>query len=550
MNLRRSARQHANSKFLKIGIVDLVERQPSRTIYGRVLNANFASIMPQVIAVWAEQLGHEVQYVTYTGFENLHRELPREVDIIFVNAFTQAAYLAYSISNLYRQQGVTTVLGGPHARAYANDARDFFDYVIGLADRPLIADLLRDFTPNPKEGIFLSASRQPGSLPSVRERWKFIQKTLEKTWILHVVQILGSLGCPYKCNFCIDAEIDYQTMPYDQLREDLAFLQNQPSPPKVGWVDPNFGVRFNEYMDVIESAVTPGKLEFACESSLSLLSESHLKRLKQNRFHMVFPGVESWFEYNDKAKQRNSVVGMDKVKSVAEHCNLIMQYIPYVQANFIVGWDSDSGAEPFELTKRFLDLAPGVYPKYSLLTAFGNSAPLNRQYLKEGRLLDVPFLFLDGYSGLNVKMKNYSHADLFGHLIDLMQYTISPSMIWKRFKANQHTMGKWMNVLRARSSERNAGAGAGMVDHYREVHGRLSGDPDFKAFYSGESIRPPAFYLQQTKKALGPFFDHLPGKVVNYFNAGEPAPNARISSGTTNSAAAGDGPAIVNIQSA
>jgi radical SAM superfamily enzyme YgiQ (UPF0313 family) len=180
--------------------------------------------MPQVVAVWAERMGHKVEYVTYTGFEDLRRELPRGVDILFVNAFTQAAYLAYSVSNLYRKQGVVTVLGGPHARAYAEDARDYFDYLVGLADQQLICDLLRDFSPNPKGGVALSARQQPAALPGVRERWKYVQKTLEKTWILHIVQILGSLGCPYKCDFCIDAEMDHQTLPYDQLREDLAFL--------------------------------------------------------------------------------------------------------------------------------------------------------------------------------------------------------------------------------------------------------------------------------------------------------------------------------------
>jgi hypothetical protein len=338
------ARRRA-SKSLKVGIVDLVERQPSHTIYGRVLNANFASIMPQVVAVWAERMGHKVEYVTYTGFEDLRRELPRGVDILFVNAFTQAAYLAYSVSNLYRKQGVVTVLGGPHARAYAEDARDYFDYLVGLADQQLICDLLRDFSPNPKGGVALSARQQPAALPGVRERWKYVQKTLEKTWILHIVQILGSLGCPYKCDFCIDAEMDHQTLPYDQLREDLAFLQSLPSPPRVGWVDPNFGVRFDEYMNVIESAVRPGRLQFAAESSLSLLREPHLKRLKENHFVMMLPGIESWFDYNDKARQGRHV-GMEKVKAVAEHVNLVMRYVPYLQTNFIFGWDSDAGAEP------------------------------------------------------------------------------------------------------------------------------------------------------------------------------------------------------------
>lgn len=66
---------------------------------------------------------------------------------------------------------------------------------------------------------------------------------------------------------------------------------------------------------------------------------------------------------------------MDKVRQVADHVNLILRYIPYVQANFVLGLDTDQGAEAFGLTKRFLDLAPGTFPAYSLLTAFGRAAP-------------------------------------------------------------------------------------------------------------------------------------------------------------------------------
>ena len=72
--------------------------------------------------------------------------------------------------------------------------------------------------------------------------------------------------------------------------------------------------------------------------------------------------------------------GIGKVRQVSEHVNMILKYIPYVQANFVLGLDSDEGEEPFELTKRFLDLTPGVFPGYSLLTAFGRAAALNLEY--------------------------------------------------------------------------------------------------------------------------------------------------------------------------
>src|SRR5436190_20623278 len=103
---------------LGIGIIDLVSKGPRRALFARVMNANFAAIMPQVVAVWCEQAGHDVTLVCYTGFENLVQELPEKVDLVFIGAFTEAAQLAYALSNVFRSRGALTVLGGRHARCY------------------------------------------------------------------------------------------------------------------------------------------------------------------------------------------------------------------------------------------------------------------------------------------------------------------------------------------------------------------------------------------------------------------------------------------------
>jgi len=135
--------------------------------------------------------------------------------------------------------------------------------------------------------------------------------------------MVGSLGCPYTCSFCIDAAVPYQPMDFDVLREDLSFLRNQFRRPLVAWHDPNFGVRFDEYLDMIEEAVPPGSIDFAAESSLSLLSEPHLKRLRRNGFKALLPGIESWFELGGKSKT-GALQGIHKVRHVSEHVNLIL----------------------------------------------------------------------------------------------------------------------------------------------------------------------------------------------------------------------------------
>jgi hypothetical protein len=468
------------------------------------MNANLASIMPQVVGVWCEEEGHHVSYVCYTGFENLLSELPRDVDIVFIGAFSESAQTAYALSNLYRSRGAVTVLGGPHARCYPQDAAKYFDYVLGFTDKSVIREVLQEHSPQLPTGVCLSATKQPESLPGVRERWKFVERTLQKAPLIKMVPMLGSLGCPYTCPFCIDSVVPFQPLDFTAMKEDLTFLLGKFKRPLVGWHDPNFGVRFNDYMDAIEEAVPPNRIDFMAESSLSILSEPHLNRLKRNGFKAMLPGVESWYDLGDKSRTGKKT-GMEKVRQVSDHINMILRYIPYVQANFVLGLDVDFGPEPFELTKRFVDLTPGAFPGYSLLTSFGQAAPLNLEYQRAGRVLPFPFHFLDNNRAMNVKPKNYSWHEFYGNVVDLARYSFSNRAIFRRMTATSAVVPKWMNVVRAMSSE-----GYGRIRYNSEVRQRLETDNQFRGYFERKHEELPQFYLDQVKRDLGPLWDFLP----------------------------------------
>jgi hypothetical protein len=486
---------------LHVGVLDIVDL-PTQALWGRVMNANFASIMPQVVGAWCQQAGHRVHYSCFTGFGNVLHELPPDLDLLFVGAFTQAAYLAYAISNYYRQRGTVTVLGGPHARCYPEDAARYFDYVLGFTDRAVLDEVLRDCAPHRPIGRHLTAPRQPLDLPPLAERWPFTRAAMDKAPMLRLVPMIGSLGCPYTCSFCIDSTVDYQPLSYGQLGEDLRFLLGKVRRPIVGWHDPNFGVRFDEFMDVIEEAVPPGRMRHIAESSLSLLSEPHLERFRRNGFGAILPGVESWFSLGNKSKTR--LTGEQKVRQVADHVNLIQRYIPYVRTNFVLGLDVDHGAEPFELTKRFLDAAPGAFPGYSLLTAFGRAAPQNLDYQRAGRVRPFPFHFLDNHRAMNVQPSNYAWPEFYDNVIDLTRYSFSGRVVARRFATNRG-LSRWMHLLSAWSSE-----GAGRIRYYSGIRRLVAEDRDVRAFMDGKTDRLPEYYRSQIRADLGPMYDLLP----------------------------------------
>jgi len=503
---------------LRIGILDLVAKAPTRSLYARIMYANFASIMPQVVATWCEEEGHDVTLVCYTGLENLVEELPDNVDLVFISAFTHAAQLAYALSNLFRSNGALTVLGGPHARCYPEDARQYFDYTLGFTDKAVIRDVLCDCSQHRPIGVHIAARHQPTTLPGVRERWKFIEQTLRKPSPIKIVPMLGSLGCPYTCNFCIDSVVPYQPLDFDVIKEDLRFLLGKFRRPRVGWHDPNFGVRFDDYMDTIEEAVPPGSIDFIAESSLSLLSEPHLKRLKRNGFKVILSGIESWYDLGNKAKT-GTMKGMEKVRHVSEHVNMILRYVPFVQTNFVLGLDVDEGPDPFELTKRFVDMTPGTFPGYSLLTAFGQASPLYLEYQRANRVLPLPFHFLDAHD-MNVKPKNYSWPNLYEHVLDLTKYTFSWRAIINRYRATEAMIPRWINVVRAVSSQ-----GFGMIKYYTEVHRRLEADPKFRGYFEQETTELPQFYVDRVRKDQGPLWEWLPEEALYH------DPNAYLKSG-------------------
>jgi hypothetical protein len=193
------------------------------------------------------------------------------------------------------------------------------------------------------------------------------------------------------------------------------------------------------------------------------------------------------------------------VNQISEHVNMVQRHIPYVQTNFVMGLDSDHGATPFALTRDFIDRTPGTFPGYSLLSAFGQAAPLNLEYQKAGRVLGFPFHFLNNHHAMNVRPANYSWPEFYDGVIAVTSHTFSWDAIVKRLGANRGALPRVMNVVRAISSE-----GFGRMRYYREIRRLLDADTGFRRYFEQETDVLPPFYVERVKKDLGSLWEWLP----------------------------------------
>jgi radical SAM superfamily enzyme YgiQ (UPF0313 family) len=490
----------------RVGVIELLtDTRTSGWVdraYAHVLTKQFASITPQAVAIWCRQLGHRVHYTTYYGQADLRSLLPGDLDVLFVSAYTRSSGLAYALAKLFGRSHTLRVIGGPHAKAYPADCARYFDVVVKECDKPLVADILSgQFDPSsvvtsgrPLEEIPTVEERMPDIAASVFRRGRPTRATM--------VGLLSSVGCPYTCDFCTDWNTTYVTLSAERLEADLRYLSDRFPETLVAFHDPNFGVRFDETMAIMERIPAGRRSRYIMESALAIMKPSRLQRLHDTNCVFAAPGVESWADYSNKAgvgvKQ-----GRDKLEQVVNHFDLLGKYVPGLQANFLFGLDGDRGPEPAELTKEFIRRSARVWPTINIPTPLGGT-PLFDQMRRDGRVLKAMPLAL--YFTMHypvTTLKHYHPVEFYDHLIDIYDTIGSRGMLVRRLTARTHPYIRFLNVVRTLSGRADA-------REFRAVRQRLATDQHFLSFHEGRSSTLPEFHHRRFEVRMGAYAELIP----------------------------------------
>jgi radical SAM superfamily enzyme YgiQ (UPF0313 family) len=484
---------------LDVGIIELIEDSASKSwtdfVYRGLFKKYHASITPQAVSVWCRQLGHRVSYATYYGQRDPIELLPDHLDVVFIATYTQASALACALAKVYRTRKTLTVVGGPHAKAFPKDCLRFFDLVVQDCDKTLLDDILRDRF---ERHTVVTSGRPLKTLPSVEERMpEIVTASLvrrSRFRRINIVPLLSSIGCPYTCDFCVDWNNPYVMFPPELLEADLRYLSEHWPGVLVTYHDPNFGVKFDQVLDIIETIPKGKRSPYIMESSLSILRDSRMQRLKETRCLFIAPGVESWNDYSNKTGV-GTRVGREKLTQVVGHFRQLRQYVPGLQANFLFGTHADDGDEPAELTKEFIRSAPFVWSTVNIPTPFGNT-PLYDRARAGGQILDaMPFSFY--YTPyLVTTMPRYRPVEYYDHLIDIYSTMTSSAMLVRRLGRESTLRFGTLNVLRTFAMRQDL---AGL----RLLRRMLSTDREFRAFHEGDGNPLPEFYQRRYEQKLG-----------------------------------------------
>lgn len=490
---------------MKIGILDL-QGYPARGAWehfdGFWSNKQYVSLTCQAVSVWCRRQGHDAHYACYYGWGDPYECLPQDLDMVFIACHSYLSPLAYALSRRYRQAGVFTVLGGPHAKAYPQDSLRFFDLVVGECNEALMRDILgRQFAP----GSLISSDCPYEDLPTIEERLPELRRSAFLRIGPHpgsFIPMLASMGCPFSCNFCVDWDNPYRPLSLERLETDLRFAGQHLPGAKLVFHDPNFGVRFDEIMSIFERIPPRQRKVYGIECTLSSLRPERIARLKATNCAFILPSVESWSdEYANKIGVRN-IDRTERVQHVAESFNALTSAFLYVGTNFIFGLDGDQGDEPFELTKEFMRQAPLVWPILHIPMPFGGT-PMQAGLLEDGRILRrLPFMFYK-VPHLAMLLKNYDALDYYEKMTDLFAFSASAELFDIRLKASRNPLVSGLHYLRTGTARRRHQMFAAILQ-------RLRSDAQFLAFQRGQSDDLPPYYIQVYNRAMGRYASLLP----------------------------------------
>lgn len=119
----------------------------------------------------------------------------KEADLVGITAFTSTAWRSYQISEIYRQNGIPTVMGGIHASMHTAEAMKYFDTVVTRDAEGAWGQLISDF-----ESGNLKSSYD-GGLVDIEDISHVRRDIFHKyPYVYDLVQT--SRGCPMGCEFC------------------------------------------------------------------------------------------------------------------------------------------------------------------------------------------------------------------------------------------------------------------------------------------------------------------------------------------------------------
>ncbi len=262
----------------------------------------------------------------------------KEADFVGFTAFTGNAYRAYQIAEIYRKNGIKTVMGGIHASMIPEEARKYVDVVVIGEAESIWPTVIKDFENNNLKkqytGVRLKAEMLVGARHDLFHH-KYAFDTIQTT-----------RGCPWRCEFCTVHAFNgtaYRQRPVSDILDEL----EKTTKKLLFFVDDNligYSKRsMQRTIELLKGMKKRGiKKEWFTQASINFSENEEMLQLAfETGCKMVLIGVESEKieSLQETKKDLNQKIGVTHYNDIFKK---IHDYGIAVLGTFIFGLDTDS----------------------------------------------------------------------------------------------------------------------------------------------------------------------------------------------------------------
>lgn len=298
----------------------------------------------------------------------------KSYDVVNINFTTSTTSRAYEIADKFRKKGVKVVLSGLHASALPKEAKQHADSVLLGRGEINWLKLLDDFEKNKLESYY-----QP---IEYNKSIKLPPTNIDLPGFVMTGAIEATRGCPYRCEFCPEANIPgagkFYSRPVNEVIEEIKAI-----PQKTAmFYDTSLTINLSYTKSLFEKMKGLHKKFFCNGNSDVLARDKELVKLSKEA------GCVSWLIGFESVSQKTiDSIGKktNKVKEYSQAVRNIHDNGMAVIGDFMFGFDTDT-PDVFDETLRMIKELQIDLADFCVLTPFPGT-PIYNKLDKEGRII-------------------------------------------------------------------------------------------------------------------------------------------------------------------
>ena len=352
------------------------------------------------------------------GVEDIPEKL--DADIIAMTVITGSAMRAYELSKMFRSQGKTVILGGPHITLMPDEAKEHADsIVLGYAEESW-PQLLRDYASGSLKPVYRMAD--DFSLKK-EENLVFPKRELLKRRAYSTIHTFeATRGCVHKCDFCVVPSA-WGRNPYQKNLDHVIEDIKQSGAKRLIFYDLNL-IANRAYAKELFEALIPLKIQWFGLAT-TLIDEDLSELMARSGCRGLLIGFESLSENVLSTSQKR----FNRPTQYIELVKRLQSQAILINGTFVFGNDADT-KESFEQVKDFVLDAGIELPRFSILTPFPGT-PLFKNLESSNRILTTDWSLYDGQHVVFEPLR-MSRQDLIDGHEEIWKEVYSYKSIFKR----------------------------------------------------------------------------------------------------------------------